>query len=86
MAGPPPGKAHRVKAALEEVAFELGPDTFGRNDEDQWGRPRSKTKSTVEEHSGRVREEDLRKALSVKLKFKIRPCRQCAANWGSRAG
>lgn len=46
------GKAHRAKDALEEVAFELHPDSFGRNDEGLWRRPRSRTKFTVEEHSG----------------------------------
>jgi hypothetical protein len=68
------GKAHRAKDALEEVAFELRPDSFGRNNEGLRRRPRSRTKFTVEEHSGRVRAEDLRKALSAEPKLKGRPC------------
>lgn len=79
-------KAGRAKDALEEIASELGPDSFGRNDEGLWRRPRSRTKLTVEEHSGRARAEDLRKAPSVKREFKRRPWRRCVVIWGSRAG
>lgn len=53
----------------------------------EWRGPRSKSKFTLKEQSRRVKtEEDLRRAHSVKLRFKVRPCRKYRAIEGSRAG